>query len=489
MMPQIPVPAGSRFRAIAAATVLLSGCAHGPDFVRPATPEGAVFASGVNSIQTSEAQIQLGDRQTISMTTATPNAWWQQLGSPELNRLIETAMRKNPDIAAAKATLRQSQELYAARSGATRLPQLNVSGSAQEQRFNPGSLGMPGEAREFGLFNANLGVRYNFDLNGGNRRTLEGLAARADYRRFELEGAQLTIAANIALTAIARARIAETIAIMEEVQAARRAQLRIAEGQLRLGSISADQLANVRAEVARAEAELPLLHQQWLETGNLLSVLIGSPPGSVDIPEFRLSDFTLPTDLPLVVPSQLVRQRPDILASEALMRAANADYGASVARLYPQINLSASLGTQSSVLDGLFGPGTAIWNLLGQITQPLFNPGLKAEKRASLAAFDASAANYQKTVLGALREVADTLNALQNDASRLTDLALADADARSLLNSTQQQLGLGAASQLQLEIARQRYGRSRLDLVAAQAARLSDTVSLFHSVSGALNQV
>ncbi len=211
-------------------------------------------------------------------------------------------------------------------------------------------------------------------------------------------------------------------------------------------------------------------------------MLAGRAPGAGGVPEFTLADFTLPAELPLIVPSQLVRQRPDIQAAEALLHAANADYGVAVAKLYPQLNLSASLGSQALSSGALFGNGSAVWGLVGQLTQPLFNPGLPAEKRAALAAFDAAAANYQSVVLEALRQVADTLRAVENDAQRLAALAAADAAAQEALQMVEQQYRLGAASYVQLLIARQQAQQTRLGVSAAQAQRLADSVTLFQAM-------
>jgi len=172
--------------------------------------------------------------------------------------------------------------------------------------------------------------------------------------------------------------------------------------------------------------------------------------------------------MPLVVPSELVRRRPDIQASEALLHAANADYGVAVAKLYPQINLSANLGSQALTTGTLFGGGSAVWGLVAQLTQPLFNPGLPAEKRAALAAFDAAAANYQSVVLESLRNVADTLRAVESDAQTLTALAAADMAAQASLQSVERQYRLGAASYLQLLIAQQQAQSIRINMVAAQ---------------------
>ncbi|MDO9113894.1 MAG: TolC family protein, partial [Polaromonas sp.] len=181
---------------------------------------------------------------------------------------------------------------------------------------------------------------------------------------------------------------------------------------------------------------------------------------------------------------ELVRRRPDIQAAEALLHAANAEYGVAVAKLYPQLNISASLGSQALSTGALFGGGSAVWSLIGQLTQPLFNPGLPAEKRASLAAFDAAAANYQSVVLEALRNVADVLRALDNDAQTLAALATADIAAQGSLESMQRQYALGAASYVQLLTAQQQAQQNRINLIAAQSQRLVDSAALYQALGG-----
>jgi len=197
-----------------------------------------------------------------------------------------------------------------------------------------------------------------------------------------------------------------------------------------------------------------------------------------------LQEFTLPADLPLTVPSELVRNRPDIQAAEALLHSANAEYGVAITKLYPQLNLSATLGSQALTTGALFGSGSAVWSLVAQLTQPLLNPGLPAEKRAALAAFDAAAANYRNVVLEALRNVADVLRALDNDAQRLAALAAADAAAQESLASMQRQYSLGAAGYIQLLTAQQQAQQTRISLIEAQARRLADSVALYQAMGG-----
>ncbi|MBS0329445.1 MAG: TolC family protein, partial [Proteobacteria bacterium] len=217
---------------------------------------------------------------------------------------------------------------------------------------------------------------------------------------------------------------------------------------------------------------------------HLLAVLTARAPGAADMPRFTLTDFTLPERLPVAVPSDLVRQRPDIQASTALLHAATAQYGVAVANLYPQIDLSASLGTQALTTGALFGPGSMIWTLAGQLAQPLFNAGLKAGANAAEASLQAAGANYQQTVLEALRNVADTLRQLDNDAQALQAQAAADTSAQASLDLVRQQYHLGAASYLQLLTAQQQAQQTRIGLIAAQAARLADSAALYQAMGG-----
>lgn len=472
------------FRRFALLTLVvgLAGCAAGPDFKRPAAPDVADYTATSLPVQTETASARLGEPQRLVTGMAVDAQWWRSLKSPKLDALIETALTASPSLAAARATLRQAQELHDAQAGSTLYPQVDAGLGAQRQRMSPSAQGLPGEARTFSLYNASVGMRYNLDLAGGNRRALEALAARADFRRYELEAARLTLAGNIATAAITRAQLDAQIEATAAILHAQEEQVQIARERVRLGQAALDEVLSLQTQAEQTRAELPTLRKQMQQTEHLLAALAGHAPGAGGIPEFSLADFTLPTEMPLVVPSELVRRRPDIRASEALLHAANADYGVAVAKLYPQINLSASLGSQALTTGALFGSGSAVWSLVGQLTQPLFNPGLPAEKRAALAAFDAAAANYQGVVLEALRNVADVLRAVENDAQTLAALAAADHAAQGFLRSVEQQYRLGAASYVQLLIAQQQAQQTRLGLAAAQAQRLTDSVALYQAV-------
>lgn len=462
--------------------VWLAGCTVGPDFKRPDAPDVTGYTATPLFLQTESAPARMGESQRLVSDMPIDVQWWRSLNSPKLDALIKKALMASPSLLAAEATLRQAQEVYSARMGSTLYPQVDGGLGAQRQRMSPSALGQEGDAREFSLYSANVGMRYSLDLAGGNRRALEALAARADYRRYELEAARLTLAGNIATAAITRARLAAQSEATAAVLQDQEEQVHLARERVRIGQAAPDEVLSLQTLAEQTRAELPALRKQMQQNEHLLAVLAGRAPGAGGIPDFSMEDFSLPRELPLVVPSELVRSRPDIQAAEALLHAANADYGVVISRLYPQINLSASVGSQALTTDALFGSGSSVWSLVGQLTQPLFNPGLPAEKRAALAAFDAAAANYQGIVLEAMRDVADALRAVENDAQTLAALIAADSAAQSALHSVEQQYQLGTVSYVQLLVARQQAQKTRLGLYAAQAQRLADSVALYQAV-------
>ncbi len=464
--------------------VLLTGCASGPRYTPPATPAGSGYTAMPLSPHTDSTSGALGGSQRFVNGGAVDTAWWRALRSPKLDTLIAQAFEASPSLDAADATLRQAQERFAAQAGSNRYPQVDAGLGAQRQRFNPSALGQDAEPREFSLFSATVGVRYRLDLAGGNRRALDALAARADYQRFQLESVRLTLAASIAGTAVRQAQLAAQLEALETILRLDEEQLVIGRERLRLGAASEDDVLTLQLARDQTRAAIPSQRTLLQQSGHLLATLVGREPGDRGVPSFTMDEFTLPVDVPVLVPSELVRRRPDIRAAEALMQASNADYGIAVAKLYPQINLSANLGSQALPAGALFGTGSAVWSLISQLTQPLFNPGLSAEKGAALAAFEASAANYQSVVLESLRNVADLLRALENDAQSLAAQVSADAAVQSTLESVLRQYALGSASYLQVLTLQHQAQQVRSTLIASRAQRLLDNVALYQALGG-----
>lgn len=471
---------------LAALALSLAGCASvGPDFKQPAAPAVATYTRKPLPVQTGVVPgAQMGGAQHFAIGQPISTTWWQSFGSAKLNSYIEQALRSSPTLQAAQATLLQAQQTYEAQAGSSLYPQVNAKLGAQRQSTNTAAFGQPGGERIFNLYNAGLAVSYNFDLFGGNRRALENYAAQADYQRYQYEGARLTLAANVVTATIMQAQYAAQISASETILAAQQKQLEIAGLRFKLGAVARGEELTLRTQVEQTRASIPPLRNKLDQTNHLLAILAGQAPGAADVPQFALADFSLPAELPIVIPSELVRQRPDIQASEALLHAANAQYGVAIAAGYPQINLSATLGSQALAASSLFGPSSTIWSLAGQLAQPLFNAGLKSGVNAAQAGLDAATANYQQTVLQALRNVADVLRALDNDAQTLAAQTAADAAAQAALDLMQQQYQLGSASYLQLLTAQQQAQQTRINLITAQVQRLTDSAALYQSMGG-----
>jgi NodT family efflux transporter outer membrane factor (OMF) lipoprotein len=327
-------------------------------------------------------------------------------------------------------------------------------------------------------------VSYLLDVAGGNRRQLEALEALVDYQNYQLEGAYLALTSNIVTAAILEASLRAQIQATRDILAAEEEVVKRVRRQYELGGVARLDLVAVQSQAAQTEATIPPLEAQLAQARHLLAVLIGRLPSEAGLPQFNLETLHLPEDLPVSLPSELVRQRPDIRASEALLHQASAQIGVATANLYPQVTLTGSFGVEALQLHNLFaGPG--LWSIGAGLLQPIFRGGeLEAERRAAIAAYDAAQANYQETVLQAFRNVADALRALEEDARTVRAQTQAEALARDRLDLTRKQFELGGTSYIALLDAQRQYAIARVALVRVQSTRYADTAALFQALGG-----
>jgi NodT family efflux transporter outer membrane factor (OMF) lipoprotein len=474
-----------RRAAIAASGALLAACAVGPDYRAPAAPAASAYTEKPQPDRTEAASVRGGEAQRFEPGAEITAEWWKLFESPALDKLMQTALAGHPTLAAAQATLRQAQENLNAQY-AVLYPSVDASLSARRQRTSGASFGNPSlPTNVFNLYNASVNVSYAIDLAGGARREFEALEAGIDFQRFQLEAAYLSLTANIATTAFREASLREQIRATREIVEAQSRQLQLVEKQLALGAISRSDVLLQRTQFALSRATLPPLDKALAQTRNQLAVLIGKLPGEAALPELDLAAFGLPQILPVSLPADLVRQRPDIRAAEAILQQTNARIGVAHALMFPQLTLSGSYGSAAASTGNLFDPGTQIWNIGAGLLQPIFHAGqLEARKRGAVAAYDQAFAQYRQTVLGAFQNVADVLLALEFDALALKAQAEAEAAARESLEVTRAQLQFGSANYLALLNAQRQYEQARIALVQAQAARFSDTAALFQALGG-----
>jgi NodT family efflux transporter outer membrane factor (OMF) lipoprotein len=464
------------------ATGLLSGCTVGPHYHAPAPPTVATYTPEPQPATTVTSSGPAGSAQHLNPAIGIPAQWWTLFHSPELDRLVREALANSPTLASATARLKQAQEEANARTGATKYPSVGASISAQREQVDLASFGVPFPSPPpFGLLNGSVAVSYALDLFGANRRLVEGLNAFAEYQNWQLEGARLMLAGNVVSAAIRQAQLHSQIDLTRQMLALQQRQLTITEQRVQAGGLAPYNVSQQRTLVEQTRATIPPLEQQLNVIDHQLAVLIGKPPAEAHIEAITLDTLHLPEELPVTLPSSLVRQRPDIRAAESLMHQASANVGVATANLYPQITLSASGGG----IGTSFTQGGPIWSIGGALAQPIFNGGaLQAEKRKAVAAYEEAGANYQQVVLQAFEQVADILRAIDHDAQTLQARSEAAAQAEATFNIASQRYTAGGISQLTLLDAQRQYLQTSIDRANSAANRYADSASLFQSLGG-----
>ena len=468
-------------------TATLAGCAVGPNFRAPDAPAVPSYTADKLPESTMATDAPTGDAQKFLEGQAVPERWWTTFSSDEIDHRVDQALAHSPTIASAQAALKQAQENVSAANGGL-FPSVDANVGAQRGNANFFGQLAPGQS-VFNVYTAGVNVNYTLDLFGGVRRGIEAQSAVADFQQYQLEGTYLTLAANVVATSFLEASLRGQINATEEIIGAYEENLKLVERQHEIGAKSLADVLVIRTQVATIRAQLPTLRQQLARTQTQLAVYLGQFPSEVTLAELDLDGMKLPPEVPVTLPSELVRQRPDIRAAESQLHQATAEVGVATANLFPQITLSGSYGSQALHTGDLFSGGTKVWSLGAGLLQPLFHGGtLRAEKRAAEAGLEKAAADYQTTVLGAFQNVADSLHALELDAENLRAQFEAEQSAKQSLALVNIQYKEGAASYLQVLDATRQYQQARIGLITARAARLSDTAALYASLGGGWNE-
>jgi NodT family efflux transporter outer membrane factor (OMF) lipoprotein len=454
----------------------IAGCAVGPDFHAPAPPASNAYAP---------SPIAAPIDQRLHSGQAPDAAWWRAFGSPELNAMVEEALRANPDLKSADAALRQARELLAAQRGAF-WP--NVGLSYQAQRAKTSASLSPVTADNTSLYSLHtvqVEIDYAPDLFGGVRRATEAAKAQAESQRFQDEAARTTLIANVLNAAIQAAALQAQLDAAVRAAAAGRDVLVFTRRQVELGALGQADLAAQLTTLAQAEQAVPVLQKALGQQQTALAILLGREPGQGAPLALALDRITLPADLPVVLPAQLVRQRPDVRAAEANLHAASAQVGVAIAARIPNISLSAAAGGASLGPQDLLTNGNAFWTLTAGVTQPVFAGGaLLHRQKAAEAALDQAKAQYRSVALSALKNVADCLDALARDADALKSAQIAATAAERGMTFTERQATLGQVGALQARLAVQAYAQAEGAFVQARAARYADTAALFQALGG-----
>ena len=464
--------------------VMGSGCAVGPNFSVPASPDVDRYTRERLSSPRAGAGPPQVEGQRFVAGADISLQWWTAFHSRPLDELIKLSMDHSPTLQAAEAAIRVAQYNALAQRGLF-FPQLGANYNPSIEQIPFASNTGPQNPSVFSLHTAQLNVSFVPDIWGQNIRSVENLDALSEQQLYQLEAAYITLTSNVVTAAIQEASLRGQIAAIQRIVKLERGILDILKSQFNAGQAAQVDVLAQEAALAQAEENLPPLEKQLAVQRDLLTALAGQFSADEVLQKFDLNHLALPVNLPVSLPSTLVRQRPDIRAAEAFMHSQSALVGVAVAARLPNITISGSAGATAFSLAQLFTPGTSFYVLAANATQPIFDGfTLYNKQKAAEAALDQAVALYRQTVVTAFQNVADALRSLQIDARSVKAAVKAEIAAKASLDIIQKQLSLGQVNQVAVLNAQQVYLTAAVTRVQAQATRLSDTAALFMALGG-----
>jgi NodT family efflux transporter outer membrane factor (OMF) lipoprotein len=457
--------------------LFLSGCAVGPDFVKPEAP--AVTSYDRAPLPKPESAGQRFDEGIGPAAN-----WWKSFGSGEIDAMVAQGLANNPGLQAAEASLRASQENLTAGAGVF-YPQVSATFAQSRGNTTSSAAGSVKTGSVFNLSTLSASVSYALDIFGGQRRNVEALGAQVDAQRAQTLGAYMTLTGNIVNTGIAIAAYREELEEFDRLIAIEKEQLSIAKKQYQAGIATYSSVLALQSQLAALEASVPPVRQRLSQAEHLLATLVGKSPAEWAVPDLRFSAITLPQNVPLSLPSELVRQRPDILAAEAQLHAATAQIGVATSALLPSFALTGSYGRSSANMHQLSDPANMVWSVGGNIADPIFNGGaLRAKRRAAIDVRDQNFALYRQTVLGAFAQVADLIRALEHDAEAVQAESKALESTKLALDLVQANYKVGMVNYLQVILADIQYRQAKIGYLQARAQQMQDTAAMYVALGG-----
>lgn len=470
--------------------VLITGCAVGPDYQQPAKPSNDAYdinhsTAGDDNAFASNSRESI-PKQAFDRAGQVRSDWYKVFNSDKLDALIGHAIQDSPTLAAGRARIKAAREVVKQNKGAL-YPQIGVNGGFTRNRVTGTQFGItdPTFTNVFNLYQAQATASYDLDLFGKTRRMIEASNAQLDAQQYRVINTYVTLINNVVATAITEAGLNAAIQTTRDIADSQANALDIVKKQIQYGAAIQADATQIQTQLARTRASLEPLRKQETLARNRLAVLVGANPGNFDDPDFVLDELRLPRNLPVSVPSQLVDQRPDILAAAAAVHAASAQIGVATANLLPDISISGSYSRSALTPADLGDPAFALYSLGASLSAPLFEGGrLRAAKNQAQDLFTAALADYRATMLSAFGEVANSLRSIESDARALKAQREALDAARNNLKTVRTQLKNGAADYVNLYTAQSQYQSAELDFTKAQVTRYRDTADLFRALGG-----
>ncbi|MEG3133848.1 efflux transporter outer membrane subunit [Rouxiella sp. T17] len=453
---------------------LLSGCMVGPNFTPPKSETPATWRQGKAESQTAATEISA--------------QWWSLFHDPLLTRLIERASQSNLDLRAASARLLQAQAARQIISGDS-TPTVTGAASYQRARNSQKGLqdisGLDGK-KAYSVWQPGVDVSWELDMWGRVRRELESANASVEASAELRRDVQLSIQAETARDYIQLRSVQAQRNTTEQNLALAQHSLKLTAVKMRDGVATRLEGAEAQAQVALIQARLPILDQQQSRLINALSFLLGEQPGALNAELSAVKALPLtPAKVPVGLPSELTRRRPDIRAAEAKLHAATADIGIATADFYPRLTLSGDVGLQAMQFSQLGSWGAHYFSFGPSLTLPIFEGGRLRGQLALRKAQQQEAANhFQSTVLKAWHEVDDAMVDYDTYQQQRNQLKIMVDNDRLALNAAQQQYVGGATDFLNVLTVQKELLNAEKALVVSDAEVSLSIVQLYKALGG-----
>jgi outer membrane protein, multidrug efflux system len=465
--------------------VVMTGCAVGPNYKRPAVNVPTVYRqagediSGAKTSQSTPAAtaqntaVSLGDEK-----------WWEVFEDKELQGLIRTALKNNYDVRIAATRVLQAQ----AQLGITRadqLPSVSAGGAVTSQQSS--KVG-PIPSFEVTQGQLNASAFWNLDFWGRYRRATEASRANLLASEWAQKEVMSTLVASIASDYFQLRQFDLQLEISKRTLNSRQGSLQLTQTLEQHGINSLLDVRQSEQLVYTAAAEIPDLERQIAQEENAISILLGNNPG--DVPRgLKLTEQPHAPEVPVGLPSSLLERRPDILEAEQNLVAANAQIGVARAAYFPQIALTGAAGYQSPALSNLFTGPAGIWNLVGSFSQPIFEGGrLKSNVRLAEAQREQLLLTYQQAIQGAFRDVSNALVAYRkNREFRVQQEHLVEA-AQDAARLSEVRFKAGTADYIEVLTNNTNTFTAELGLAQAQGNELTALVQLYQALGGGWQQ-
>lgn len=449
----------------------LAGCAVGPNYQPPAP--AALAVPPEYSTQAAPGDLPRIDR------------WWEAFGDPQLTQIVDLALKQNLDIDQAVARLRQAREsLLQQRAGL--LPSVSASlGYSRNINVRGRSFGNITNA---GIVNENYSIsgdaQYQLDLFGGIRRGVEAARSSAESRAYSVAQVQSSVAAEVARNYVLARAAQANLAIARGSLAIQDDNLEIAGFRVQAGLVSSLDAEQSRSQRAQTATQIPSLEQSFQQAANRLGVLTGQAPGALKAKLAERHPIPHgPDAVPVGVPADILRTRPDVRVAERNLAAATAQVGVAKAQLLPALSIGASLGTNAASISTLTDIITG--RVFGNIAQTIFDAGRnRSVVRARRAAVDEAFAAYKGAVLTALEDVENGLTALETARSREADFIIAQAAATNAAILARSQYRAGLTDITTLNATESALFSAQSGLAGAQSDKAQALVQLYLALGG-----